>query len=162
MSLTTRRMLCLVTLIHLEIKLLNSGNCKSFKGIIWLIKVCEECLRNKLQTIYQVILVWGPRPLIPSPCVHSLPLSHFHTHIKTKYNIVIIYYRGYIIINAPVKYFPPFKYLTKWQHKTRASKQKTDLNTPVIGPTAHNTPHNYINISTLSVIPNISPLTLHL
>lgn len=109
-----------------------------------------------------LILVWGPRPLIPSPCVHSLPLSHFHTHIKTKYNKVIIYYRGYIIINAPVKYFPPFKYLTKWQHKTRASKQKTDLNTPVIGPTAHNTPHNHINISTLSVIPNISPLTLHL
>lgn len=109
-----------------------------------------------------LILVWGPRPLIPSPCVHSLPLSHFHTHIKTKYNKVIIYYRGYIIINAAVKYFPPFNYLTKWQHKTRASKQKTDLNTPVIGPTAHNTPHNYINISTLSVIPNISPLTLHL
>lgn len=109
-----------------------------------------------------LILVWGPRPLIPLPCVHSLPLSHFHTHIKTKCNKVIIYYRGYIIINAAVKYFPPFKYLTKWQHKTRASKQKTDLNTPVIGPTAHNTPHNYINISTLSVIPNISPLTLHL
>lgn len=60
-----------------------------------------------------LILVSGPRPLIPSPHVYSLPLRHFHTHIKTKYNKEIIYYNGYIIINAAVKYFPPFKYLTK-------------------------------------------------
>lgn len=106
------------------------------------------------------ILVSGCRPLILSPQVYSLPLRHFHTHIKIKYmyNKVIIYYKGDIIIFAAVKYFPPFKNII-WQNDSIKQEHQNKILTWIhllIEPTAHNTPHNYINISTLSVIPKIS------
>lgn len=106
------------------------------------------------------ILVSGCRPLILSPHVYSLPLRHFHTHIKIKYmyNKVIIYYKGDIIIFAAVKYFPPFKNII-WQNDSIKQEHQNKILTWIhllIEPTAHNTPHNYINISTLSVIPTIS------